>query len=66
LIEELQFKSTHAELQKQLAEQKLVLQQMSQQMADTEHNIAETEQHGILSNYLLILLPPLSPNELSL
>lgn len=47
MIEDLQFKSTHAELQKQLAEQKLVIQQMSQQMS-SEHNVAQTVQPGIL------------------
>ncbi|XP_052253520.1 coiled-coil domain-containing protein 191-like isoform X2 [Dreissena polymorpha] len=43
LIEELQFKSTHAELQKQLTEQKLVLEQMKQQVEQGEQLQAEEE-----------------------
>ncbi|WAR04562.1 CC191-like protein [Mya arenaria] len=43
LIEELQFKSTHAELQKQLVEQKLVLEGMKQQMEETEQTTLDNE-----------------------
>ncbi|KAL4235902.1 hypothetical protein ACF0H5_004292 [Mactra antiquata] len=50
LIEELQFKSTHSELQKQLAEQRLVLQKMSNQMEATEKDLAKTENKDETSN----------------
>ena len=51
MIEELQFKSTHQELQRQLTEQKLTLQQISQQVniePDHDQSLQPTsKQQGI-------------------